>query len=94
MLLAELLDFFQSVICTSKEKTALEAKGTAASQGECVTLIYARGGLFAALLLTHFMGTSVTLSPLIHLVEFVLVLLVLVVLSVVTWHWLGGKETK
>ena len=57
-------------------------------------ILWSWGGLFATLLLTHFMGTSVTLSPFTHLVEFVLVLLVLVVLSVVTWHWLGGKETQ
>jgi hypothetical protein len=57
-------------------------------------ILWSWGGLFAVLLMTHFMGSPVNVSPISHLTEFVAVFLILMVLSWVTWKWLSGKELK
>jgi hypothetical protein len=58
-----------------------------------IMILWSWGGLIAALLLTQFMARRVEDSPLAHLLEFCGGLVILLVLSGVTWHWLGGKET-
>jgi hypothetical protein len=59
-----------------------------------IIILWSWGGFAAALLMTHFMGSPVNVSPISHLTEFVAVFLILVFLSLVTWNWLSGKETK
>ena len=57
-----------------------------------IVILWAWGGVVAALSLTLFMSQPVESSPVAHLVEVVLVLLITAALSIITWHWLGGKE--
>jgi hypothetical protein len=55
-------------------------------------ILWAWGGILAALALTDFQSRPVWSAPILHLVEFVFTLFVLLLLSGVTWYWLGGKE--
>jgi hypothetical protein len=57
-------------------------------------LLWSWGGLFAALALTLFLGSKVESSPIAHLVELLIALLILLALSVVTWKWLDGRESN
>jgi hypothetical protein len=57
-----------------------------------IIILWAWGGLSAALLLTQFMAQPVEGAPLAHLLEFCGGLIILATLSSITWHWLGGKE--
>jgi hypothetical protein len=57
-------------------------------------ILWTWGLLLAALSLTHFVISAVSASPLLHLFELIFVLFVLLVLSMVTWRWLGSKETS
>ena len=56
-------------------------------------IVWAWGGIIAALVLTLFLSSPVKDAPVEHLVELVFVALALLALSGVTWHWLSGKET-
>jgi hypothetical protein len=56
-------------------------------------LLWSWGGIFAALALTSFLSTPVSVSPVLHLITFLTALIILVALSVITWKWLGGRET-
>jgi hypothetical protein len=56
-------------------------------------LLWAWGGLLTGLSLTHFVNTPVPDSPSLHLSELIFTLAVLIVLSFVTWRWLGSKES-
>lgn len=58
-----------------------------------LVILWAWGGLVAALLLTQFLGEPARSTPLLHLFELAGSLLVLIALSVVSWRWLGGKES-
>jgi hypothetical protein len=55
-------------------------------------LLWAWGGLIAGLVITDFMRPLST-GPVLHLIEFFIFVLILVALSIVTWCWLGGKES-
>jgi hypothetical protein len=57
-------------------------------------ILWVWGGLCAALALTDFLGRPVQAAPVAHLLEILFTLLVLLALSAITWHWLGGKESK
>jgi quinol-cytochrome oxidoreductase complex cytochrome b subunit len=54
-------------------------------------ILWAWGLAIAALLMTDFLSTSVQSSPTTHTVEFFVVLLVLLALSIITWRWLGDR---
>ena len=56
-------------------------------------ILWAWGGLAVALALTGFLGRSVMASPVTHLLEFLFAVIGLLMLSGITWHWLGGKES-
>ena len=56
-------------------------------------ILWAWGGVAAALALTFFLSSPVKDTPAHHLVELLFVLLALFVLSGITWHWLGGRES-
>jgi hypothetical protein len=55
-------------------------------------ILWAWGVASAALALTDFMMRPVQSAPVAHLVEILIVLLTLLALSAVTWHWLGDRE--
>ena len=55
-------------------------------------ILWAWGGVAAALAMTDFMTRSVQSAPVLHLFELSFVLVTLVALSVLTWYWLGAKE--
>ncbi len=55
-------------------------------------ILWVWGGLGAALVLTDFLSRPVQAAPATHLLEFLFAALVLLALSAITWHWLGGKE--
>ena len=57
-------------------------------------ILWSWGGLFAALALTQFLSSKVETSPIAHLLELLLALLILLVLSVITWRWLSGRESN
>jgi hypothetical protein len=56
-------------------------------------ILWAWGVVAAALAITDFMTRSVQSAPLLHLFELSFVLIILVALTGLTWHWLGGKES-
>jgi hypothetical protein len=56
-------------------------------------ILWAWGGLFAGLALTIFLTGDVVSSPITHLVALLAALLFLIVLSAITWKWLGGRES-
>jgi hypothetical protein len=56
-------------------------------------ILWVWGGIALAFALTDFLGRSVQESPLLHLFEIIIVLAGLLLLTGITWHWLGGKET-
>jgi hypothetical protein len=56
-------------------------------------ILWAWGGVAAALALTRFLSHPVKDAPAQHLIELIFVLLALLALSTVTWHWLGGRES-
>jgi hypothetical protein len=55
-------------------------------------ILWAWGGGGAVLALSDFMSRSVGSAPLLHLIEIVSVVLVFLLLSCLTWHWLSGRE--
>ncbi len=57
-----------------------------------LVILWSWGALIAALSLTIFLSSPVTASPLAHLVALSVALLTLLVLSSLTWIWLGGRE--
>ena len=58
-----------------------------------LVLLWAWGGLLAALSLTSFLSEPVRTSPWLHLIELATCMIILISLSVLTWHWLGRKES-
>lgn len=58
-----------------------------------LVILWAWGCLFAGLLLSDFLSTPVQSSPFVHLLELLGFLLILLILSAVTWRWLSGKES-
>jgi hypothetical protein len=59
-----------------------------------IVILWAWGGFAAALSLSQFMAQPVDHSPFAHLFEVGLFLLIIGALSILTWHWLGGKESQ
>ena len=56
-------------------------------------LLWAWGVLAAGLVLTDFMRRTQASTLVLQLFELVFVLLLLLVLSAITWTWLGGRES-
>jgi hypothetical protein len=57
-----------------------------------LAILWVWGSLATLLLLTDFAKAIVAVNPFLSAVELVLLLAIPAGLSVVTWHWLGGKE--
>jgi hypothetical protein len=57
-----------------------------------LVILWVWGGLVAAVSLSLFMAQPAETSPVAHLLEAVLFLIASGSLSILTWHWLGGKE--
>lgn len=57
-------------------------------------LIWSWGVVSSALALTHFVTTPVSDTPTLHSCEVIFVILMLFVLSAITWYWLGSKESS
>ena len=57
-------------------------------------ILWTWGGVATALALTDFLNRPVRSAALLPSVELVFVLLCLLVLSGITWHWLGGRESS
>ena len=57
-------------------------------------MLWVWGGLAGGLMVTAFMRGPIDSAPVSRLLELVMTLVILVALSAVTWHWLGGKESK
>jgi hypothetical protein len=57
-----------------------------------VILLWAWGVLAGGLVLTDFMRRTATSDLAVQLIELLLVLVVGVALTVITWIWLGGRE--
>jgi hypothetical protein len=55
-------------------------------------ILWAWGCAAAALALTDFLSRKVEAGPVGHLFELLFVFLVFVLLSAVTWHWLGDRK--
>src|SRR5882757_3694182 len=55
-------------------------------------ILWSWGALLAALALTTFLATPVDRSPLVHLGAFLVAILILILLSSLTWKWLSGRE--
>jgi hypothetical protein len=56
-------------------------------------ILWAWGVATAALALTDFMMRPVQSAPVAHLVELLIVFITLLALSVMTWRWLGDRES-
>ena len=59
-----------------------------------LVILWAWGGIGAALALIDFQTHTVESGPLRHLCELLLVLTVLLLLSAITWRWLGDRRTE
>ena len=57
-----------------------------------VVMVWIWGSVVVGLTLTDFTGGPVSTAPITHLLELATALVILITLSAVTWHWLGGKE--
>jgi protein-S-isoprenylcysteine O-methyltransferase Ste14 len=57
-----------------------------------VVILWAWGGVIAALLLAVFISTPILENPALATIAFVGCLVLLIALSAVTWVWLTGKE--
>lgn len=57
-----------------------------------IVILWTWGGLLAALLLTRFLSQSVHDDMTISSLSFLSSVLILVVLTVITWIWLGAKD--
>ena len=58
-----------------------------------LVILWAWGAVLSALVLTHFASTPVSDTLILHACEIVFVLFILLLLSTVTWLWLGSKES-
>jgi hypothetical protein len=56
-------------------------------------ILWTWGGVIVGLILTDFMAHPVQQAPTLRAVELLTILLIPLILSGVTWHWLGGKES-
>lgn len=59
-----------------------------------VVILWAWGGVIAALLLTNFLSSPVSEAPGTSSFTFFASVAVLAALTAITWRWLGGKEGK
>lgn len=57
-----------------------------------LVIVWAWGGVAAALLLTIFLSAPVEQNPFGALVSLTGAIAILAALTAVTWRWLGGKE--
>ena len=57
-------------------------------------ILWAWGGTLSALLLTFFVVEPVQDAPTRSAVSLVIMVVLLLVLSAITWRWLGGKEQR
>ena len=57
-----------------------------------IVILWSWGGLLVALLLTSFLSQSAEVNPAVSLLSFLGSALILLVLTIVTWLWLGGKD--
>jgi hypothetical protein len=57
-----------------------------------IVILWAWGGLLVALLLTRFLSQRAEVDPAVSLLSFLGSTLILGVLTIVTWLWLGGKD--
>ena len=57
-------------------------------------ILWTWGGAAAALALTDFLTRPVPAAPFLHLLELIFTVLCLALLSAITWHWLGGRESS
>jgi hypothetical protein len=57
-----------------------------------IVILWAWGGLLVAMLLTRFLSQRAEVDPTVSLLSFVGSVLILGVLTIVTWLWLGGKD--
>jgi len=55
-------------------------------------ILWSWGALLAALALTGYFVTPVSVSPRLHLGELLLAIVILATLSGITWRWLSGRE--
>ena len=54
-------------------------------------ILWAWGGFAVTLVFLDFQSSPVKVAPFLHLFEFLFVLIVLAVLSAITWRWLGDR---
>ena len=59
-----------------------------------LVILWAWGGMLAALLLTLFVVEPVENSPVRSALSLALTIALLLALSAITWRWLGGKERR
>jgi len=57
-------------------------------------ILWSWGGLLSGLALTIFLRGTVDSSPITHLIALATTLFILIVLSVITWKWLSGRESR
>lgn len=58
-----------------------------------IVIPWAWGGLLVALLLTRFLSQKAEFNPALSLLSFFGSVLILAALTIVTWLWLGGKDS-
>lgn len=59
-----------------------------------IVILWSWGGLLVALLLTTFLSQKAEVDPAVSLTSFLGSALILGVLTIVTWLWLGGKDAS
>jgi hypothetical protein len=59
-----------------------------------IAILWAWGGTLVALLVASFLSQTASETPIKSSVTFLAILFILILLSVLTWAWLGGKEKE
>lgn len=59
-----------------------------------VVILWSWGGAIVAVLLTRFLSQEASIDPTVSSLSFLGSLVIVAILTIATWVWLGGKETQ
>ena len=59
-----------------------------------VVILWSWGGAVVVLLLTSFLSQDASIDPTVSSLSFLGSLLIVAILTIATWVWLGGKEAR
>ena len=57
-------------------------------------ILWAWGVVCSALAITDFVSSKIADAPILRAIELIFVVLVPLALSIITWYWLGAKDSR